>query len=842
MNTKFLKNIFKIILPAAVVGIFALLFFGAAKISLAETACCPNGSYSCDVGWGGTTSACSENCSSCEGANPTCTGGGGGQEASCDGYLTSCWVSSSMDCDPGGSIDNPGTCDGVVDCNGVCNGGAEVDCNNTCGGSATVDACGVCGGDGSSCAGCDGVPGSGKTTDACGTCGGSVGSVTCDADASSACTGSSASGTDSCGNSCTVDGTKDCGGSHLACSGEACVSVSGSGSNECSSDNDCKTSCTGCSASAPDCESTTYGTDSCNNSCSITNSDPCPTYSHTECSNNSCTTVSGVGSDSCASNADCTPLPPPPPSEHYECVSNSCSLVSGSSSDSCSTNADCAPVTHTECSGNSCVSVFGSGSDTCTSNADCTSCSGCSADPSSACVGNQAYGVDSCNNPCSVSGSSSCACSSSECGTYPNCTSPSGCDNTCGSTKTFDCAGNCGGSAVVGCDGVCNSGKTLDDCGICGGDSSSCANCPADQPCGSYPNCTTKSGCDHTCGSTKFLDSCGVCGGPVMSLDCSAKEPSCEETTYGIDLCGNPCQATGPSCGTTTTVIDPPGSVHAYNSSTDPLSGTDPARAKCGRVRLSWTDSSAGLASFRLYRDGTKLADVAAGSPTSYSFAEDSSLHNYEVAAFIGSDFSSQADAMENPTGAKDCKADLTGSDKDIIKVNSTDYSSQSQPCNGSTDTAPILATSFTSGDRVTFQINLCNNNGSDKATGIVLTDTLTNLKAPSATSDFNIRFNNTALSKVQDCTNPGVGAYSVCGSEPNQTIIINLSGPAFDISPGLKNSVVLDTEISGTATRFQNSFSAAYQKAAGSSGVIRGSIPLIPFYSGSSNPTIIER
>jgi hypothetical protein len=45
----------------------------------------------------------------------------------------------------------------------------------------------------------------------------------------------------------------------------------------------------------------------------------------------------------------------------------------------------------------------------------------------------------------------------------------------CGSTAVEDCAGVCGGDAVLGgCDNICNSSAEIDDCGICGGDNSTC--------------------------------------------------------------------------------------------------------------------------------------------------------------------------------------------------------------------------------------------------------------------------------------------------------------------------------------------------------------------------------
>ena len=57
-----------------------------------------------------------------------------------------------------------------------------------------------------------------------------------------------------------------------------------------------------------------------------------------------------------------------------------------------------------------------------------------------------------------------------------------------------DCAGECGGSAVI------------DDCGVCGGGNADDLGCGCFEP--------GPSGCDETCGSTLEFDCAGVCGGP----------------------------------------------------------------------------------------------------------------------------------------------------------------------------------------------------------------------------------------------------------------------------------------------------------------------------------------
>jgi len=61
-----------------------------------------------------------------------------------------------------------------------------------------------------------------------------------------------------------------------------------------------------------------------------------------------------------------------------------------------------------------------------------------------------------------------------------------------------DCAGTCGGGAIVGCDGVCGSGKVYDACGVCGG-SGTCT-CPW-----SY---TEANSCGDNCTNDQSADWC----------------------------------------------------------------------------------------------------------------------------------------------------------------------------------------------------------------------------------------------------------------------------------------------------------------------------------------------
>jgi len=94
-----------------------------------------------------------------------------------------------------------------------------------------------------------------------------------------------------------------------------------------------------------------------------------------------------------------------------------------------------------------------------------------------------------------------------------------------------DCAGECGGSAVLsGCDNVCGSTLENDACGVCGGDGSD------DVGCGCFE--AGPSGCDNVCGSTLENDACGVCGGDGIvdgECDCDGNVEDCAGVCGGGD-------------------------------------------------------------------------------------------------------------------------------------------------------------------------------------------------------------------------------------------------------------------------------------------------------------------
>jgi len=91
----------------------------------------------------------------------------------------------------------------------------------------------------------------------------------------------------------------------------------------------------------------------------------------------------------------------------------------------------------------------------------------------------------------------------------------SGCDNACGSIAVEDCTGVCGGDAtpeecseceseIFDCAGVCDGTAELDECGVCDGSGIPYGNCDCD---GNVTDCAGE------CGGTAELDECGECGG-----------------------------------------------------------------------------------------------------------------------------------------------------------------------------------------------------------------------------------------------------------------------------------------------------------------------------------------
>ena len=112
---------------------------------------------------------------------------------------------------------------------------------------------------------------------------------------------------------------------------------------------------------------------------------------------------------------------------------------------------------------------------------------------------------------------------------YPDC-----------AVNSFDCAGECGGSAVE------------DECGVCGGDGIADGACDCVLMCDLGCGCgeAGPSGCDEACGSTLEFDECGVCGGDGIAdsacdcdgnvdLGCGCVRDSCVHLVCTNEVCGS---------------------------------------------------------------------------------------------------------------------------------------------------------------------------------------------------------------------------------------------------------------------------------------------------------------
>ena len=172
------------------------------------------------------------------------------------------------------------------------------------------------------------------------------------------CVSVSGSGTDQCqtDNDCAVSQT------HKECQNQRCVSVSGSGTNQCQSDSDCATPTVSCSASPNPAnvgQNVTWTATSSNFSGT-------PTYNWSGA-------VTGTGNPKTAS---------------YETTGTKTATVTATygnqtATSTCSVQVNAA--THKECQNQRCVSVSGSGTDQCQTDSDCSS--GCKVSSSEVFVG-----------------------------------------------------------------------------------------------------------------------------------------------------------------------------------------------------------------------------------------------------------------------------------------------------------------------------------------------------------------------------------------------------------------------------------------------------------------------
>jgi hypothetical protein len=283
----------------------------------------------------------------------------------------------------------------------------------------------------------------------------------------------------------------------------------------------------------------------------------------------------------------------------------------------------------------------------------------------------------------------------------------------------------------------------------------------------------------------------------------------------------------------------------------------------CDKVTLSWSGFTGTITGYKIYRNtsdsipGTPIATVASSPYTDSGRGAGS--YYYWVTAYNGGGESSpptpiskdqNGNGLTPPIGTFACLADLGNSDKDIASVNGTAVNGNSA-CNSSTDALPTTV-SLKIGDNLGFRINLCNEQGEVAATGITVTDTMTNLQQVTGSPNWSAKYNGSTLTYDGACAatpNPARDHYCVSGTAPNQTLTFNLTAPADNIAGKVGNvlggmgiltftaQLTVPSGTTATQSRFQNSFRAKYNGAQ----TVNRATPWLLFYTGKGVPVIIE-
>lgn len=272
-------------------------------------------------------------------------------------------------------------------------------------------------------------------------------------------------------------------------------------------------------------------------------------------------------------------------------------------------------------------------------------------------------------------------------------------------------------------------------------------------------------------------------------------------------------------------------------------------------MSITWSPVS-GATGYNIYRSTLFFAP---GSPISGSpFApqggnvgnqtktdvQPAGLYYYWVSAISGGGESSKQatnSGSGNPTSINACDlANLGDSDKDIVAVNGNAAAGTSNACNSSTDALPST-TVLNAGDKLKFQINLCNDFGIGTASGIRVSDTMINLVTAPVTG-WNANYNGAALT-YDGTTNSGLADhYFLSGTAPNQSLSFNLTSSTDNINAGAGSTLTFEALLkspgtSGSIARFQNCFNIGYN----SSLQVNRCTPLLPFFIGTGVPIIKE-
>jgi len=240
-------------------------------------------------------------------------------------------------------------------------------------------------------------------------------------------------------------------------------------------------------------------------------------------------------------------------------------------------------------------------------------------------------------------------------------------------------------------------------------------------------------------------------------------------------------------------------------------SGTDTCNVSYNTsINLTWTSTGADECS--VVPDLTpSVAKAISGTASTGNLTNPSNLFTLDC---VDSDKNHVTDVVTvtvtQPTES------FINADKDVTAINGSAISNTS--CNGGTDS---VTTAFKSNDLVSFKINLCNS-GTQDASGLTLTDTLTNLAKP--TAGWNAKYNGSPITPTES------------GTSPNQILTFTIPGT---IAQGSTRSLTFDAVVNppspatNTIYRFQN-----IADISNANGDWRAATPLYIFYAGSKVPS----
>jgi hypothetical protein len=268
----------------------------------------------------------------------------------------------------------------------------------------------------------------------------------------------------------------------------------------------------------------------------------------------------------------------------------------------------------------------------------------------------------------------------------------------------------------------------------------------------------------------------------------------------------------------------------------------------CGQMLITWSPVS-GATGYNIYRSTTPFVPGIPITATpfapqggnlvnqTYPDAPAAGLYYYWVSAINASGAESAKQwpnsGSSNPGSINACSiANLGNSDKDIVAVNDNAAAGKSNACNSSTDALPST-TVLNAGDKLKFQINLCNEFGTGTANGIRVSDTMINLVTVPVTG-WNANY---CIGVICTAVTP-----TVAGTAPNQTLNFDLTNNLFNIPASGGSSLTFEALLkspgtTGSIARFQNCFNIGYNVSL----QVNRCTPLLPFNIGTGVPIIKE-